>query len=310
LRGRFYFNKRTDDGFLRAADYFQQAISSDPNYALAYAGLADSYGLLAFDSYPPRDYFPKAQTMVARALAIDNRLAEAHTSQAMIKALYEWDWPGAESEFRRAIELNPGYSTAHHWYGIHLQAMGRIDEAQKELRRALELDPLSLIINVNNAYPFHYQHKYEDAIAIYRKTIDLDSSFAWAHDDLMLAYEQQGKLREAMNEGVAYLRLSGFPQLASAVQSAYATGGHQAALQRWLEGLREQAQQHYVSPMKFAQLYTRIGDKNQAFAWLQKAYEERCAPMVYLNVDPRYDKLRDDGRFAELLKKMGLQGTA
>ncbi|HEY7616374.1 MAG TPA: winged helix-turn-helix domain-containing protein, partial [Terriglobales bacterium] len=143
LRGRYYFNKRSETGFLKAAEYFQQAIALDSNYALAYTGLADCYGLLGYDSYPPREYFPKAQAMVSKALEIDGQLAEAHTSQAMIKALYERDWAGAESEFRRAIALNSGYSTAHHWYGIHLEAMGRFEEARKELRRALELDPLS-----------------------------------------------------------------------------------------------------------------------------------------------------------------------
>jgi tetratricopeptide (TPR) repeat protein len=185
--------------------------------------------------------------------------------------------------------------------------MGRFEEARKELRRALELDPLSLIINVNSAYPYHYTHQYDAAIAIYRKTIDLDPNFGWAHEDLMLAYEQQGKTREAIEEGVIALRLSGEAELAAAVQRAYTTGGYRAALERWLEGVREQSQSHYVSPMKFAQLYTRLGDKDQAFAWLQKAYEERSAPMVYLNVDPRYDGLRADPRFAGLLKKLKLQ---
>ena len=307
LRGRFYFNKRTDEGLLRAADYFRQAIAYDPNYALAYAGLADCYGLLGFESYPPKEYFPQAQAMATKALQLDDQLAEAHTSLAMIKALYEWDWTGAESEFRRAIELNPGYSTAHHWYGIHLEAMGRFDESRRELQRALELDPLSLIININSAYPNHYTHQYDAAIAIYRKTIEMDPNFAWAHDDLMLAYEQQGKTREAIQEAVILLRLSGESELAAAVQSAYSTGGYHAALERWLAGMQEQAKIRYVSPIKIAQLYTRLGSKDEAFAWLEKSYAEHCAPMVYLKVDPRYDSLRNDSRFSGLLTKMKLQ---
>ena len=305
LRGLFYFNKRTNQGFLKAVDYFQEAIQHDAGYALAYAGLANCYGLLGWESSPATDYIPKAQAAADKALRIDSEMAEAHTSRAMIKALYEWDWPGAEAEFRRAIELNPGYATAHHWYGVHLGAMGRFEEAKHELQRALDLDPLSLIINLNNAYPYHYTHQYDRALAIYQKTIEMDPSFAWAHEDLMLAYEQQGRQREAIEEGATALRLSGNPDLANAVQHAYTDGGYKAALQSWLNGVALESKSHYVSPMRFAQLYTRLGDRDQAFEWLQKAYARRCGPLVYLNVDPQYNSLRPDPRFRQLLEKMG-----
>ena len=307
LRGRYYFNKRTDEGFLKAADYFQQAIARDESYGLAYAGLADCYGLLAWETYPAKEYLPKAKAAADKALQIDDQMAEAHTSKAMIKALYEWDWSGAEAEYQRAIKLNPGYATAHHWYGIHLAAMGRFEESRRELQNALDLDPLSVIVNLNNAYPYHYTHQYERAVEVYRKTIEMDPNFAWAHEDLMLAYEQQGKQREAIEEGVTTLRLSGDAELAAAVQRAYTAGGYRVALQRWIEGITEQSKSRYVPPIRFAQLYVRLGERDKAFEWLEKAYALRSAPLVYLNVDPRYDSLRSDPRFTELLGKIGLR---
>jgi TolB-like protein/DNA-binding winged helix-turn-helix (wHTH) protein len=304
LRGRFYFNKRTDEGFLKAADYFQQAIDRDPGYGLAYAGLADCYGLLGWETYPPHEYFPKAKQMAEKALAIDSEMAEAHTSLAMIKALYDWDWNGAEAEFRRAIELNPGYATAHHWYGIHLGAMGRLEDSRRELMRALDLDPLSLIINVNNAYPYHYNHQYDRAVDIYKKAIDMDPNFAWAHEDLMLAYEQQGNHTAAANEASNFLRLTGDPTLADEFQRAFKSSGYDAALHRWADVLVRQTGGRFMSPMKVAQLYARAGDREQAFVWLEKAFENRSAPLVYLRVDPRYDRVRSDPRFASLLERM------
>ncbi len=306
LRGRFYFNKRTDAGFLKAVDYFQQAIAKDPTYGLAYAGLADAYGLLGWDTYPSKEYIPKAKEMAQKALEIDDQMAEAHTSLAMVKALYDWDWKGAEQEFRRAIELNPGHATAHHWYGIHLGAMGRVEESKRELGKALELDPLSLIINVNNAYPYHYARQYERAIEIYRKTIDMDPSFAVAHDDLMDAYEQQGRHEEAMREAILALRLSGDSKLADRVGYGNSAGGYRAALTSWIVGLKEEAKGRYVSPVRFAQLYVLLGDKDQAFTWLERALEDRSPQLVYLKVDPRYDPLRSDPRFSDLLRRVGL----
>jgi len=185
--------------------------------------------------------------------------------------------------------------------------MGRFEELRRELQRALELDPLSLIINLNNAYPYHYTHQYERAIELYRRTIDMDPNFAWAHEDLMLAYEQQGKYREAIEEGVTVLRLSGNPNLAAAVHRAYAVGGYRVALRSWLDGINEQANTRYVSPTRIAQFYTRLGERDQAFEWLRKAFDERSAQLVYINVDPQYDNLRSDPRFAELVRKIGLR---
>ena len=306
LRGRFYFNKRTDDGFLKAVDYFQQAIAKDPNYGLAYAGLADAYGLLGWEAYPPRDYFPKAKEMAEKALAIDADMAEAHTSLAMVKALYEWDWNGAEQEFRRAITLNPGYATAHHWYGIHLAAMARLEESKRELQEALALDPLSLIINVNSAYPYHYTHQYARATEIYRKVIDMDPTFPVAHEDLGAAYEQQGRYENGMKEAILNLRYSGETALADQVETANSKGGYKSGFADWIEGLQQKAKTHYVSPIRFAQLYILLGDRDHAFASLDRAIQDRNPQLVYLKVDPRYDSLRTDRRFTALLQRIGL----
>lgn len=307
LQGRFYFNQRTPAGFVRAADFFQQAIALDPNFALGYAGLADCYGLQAFDTLPAHQYMPKARQMADHALILDPGLAEAHTSLAMVKALYEWDWAGAEDEFRRAIELNPGYATAHHWYAVHLNAMGRAPEARAQFAIARELDPLSSIINLNSAYPDHYSHQYEAAISQYKRTLALDPSFALAHQELMLVYEQQGKFAESNAEAVTTLGLQGQPALATSLASAFAAGGHSAALHQWIDALRRESETTYVSPMLTAQLYARLGDRDHAFEWLNRAFAERCAPLVYLKVDPQYDLIRNDRRFEDLTRRVGLK---
>lgn len=306
LRGRFYFNKRTGDGFLKAVEYFQQAIAKDPNYGLAYAGLADTYGLLGWDASSPGDYYPRAKEMAEKALAIDGDMAEAHTSLAMVKALYEWDWSAAEQEFRRAIDLNPGYATAHHWYGVHLAAMGRFEESSRELQKALELDPLSLIISVNTAYPYHYMHQYARAMEIYQKVIDMDPSFPVAHEDLGAAYEQQGRHEEGLQEAILMLRFSGQSQLADRVAAGKAAGGYKAGLANWMEGLQNEAKSHNVSPVRFAQIYVLLGDRDRAFAALDQAVQVRSPQLVYLKVDPRYDALRADARFPALLQRVGL----
>lgn len=306
LRGRFYFNKRTDDGFLKAVEYFQQAIAKDPKYGLAYAGLADAYGLLGWEASPPRDYFPRAKAMAEKALAIDGDMAEAHTSLAMVKALYEWDWSAAEQEFRRAIDLNPGYATAHHWYGVHLGAMGRFEESKRELQKALELDPLSLIINVNTAYPYHYTHQYARAMEIYRKVIDMDPTFPVAHEDLGAACAQQGRPDDAMKEAILTLRFSGEGKLADRVEGGNSGGGYKAGLATWIEGLQDKARTHYVSPIRFAQVHILLGDRDRAFAALDQAVQDRNPQLVYLKVDPRYDSLRSDRRFTALLQRIGL----
>jgi len=306
LLGRFYWNKRTTDGLNKAADFFEQAIQHDLNYAPAYAGLADAYGQLSWDSVPPTAYMPRAKAMAARSLQLDDDSAESHTSMAMIKELYDWDFEGAEREFQRAIELNPGYATAHHWYGVHLAAMRRFGQARTELNRALELDPLSLPINANAGYPDYFTHNYPPAIKAFRRALEMDRSYPYVHEDLMLAYEQTGEVSDAMNEGVRLLELSGDPVLARKVSEAFHVGGREAALQTWLDALLQRSKSRYVSPVAIAQIYSRLGNKDKAIEWLQKAVSAKSQQLVYIKTEPLYDSLRADPRFRELLKKVGL----
>ena len=307
LRGRWHWNQRTAPGHQKAVEYFEQAIALDPGYALAYAGLADSYGLLGWQSAPPRAYLPKARSMALKALALDDKLAEGHTSLGMIKALYDWDWRGAEAEFRRAIELNPGYATAHHWLAVHLNGQGRHDEARVEFARALELDPLSRIINVNAGYPDHYQGKLDLAMKAYRRALDLDPSFGAAHSDLALALEQAGREADAAAEVARYLAGAGDAALTERFRQAARAKGYRAGLQVWLDALLERANASYVSPMEIAKLYVRLGNAAKSFEWLDRAFDERSAPLVYLKTDPIYLPLRQDPRYGALLARLGLR---
>ncbi|MCX6613367.1 MAG: BTAD domain-containing putative transcriptional regulator [Acidobacteria bacterium] len=303
LYGRYHWNKRTRAEFLKAIPFFEQATLEDPNYALAYAGLADCNGLLSFDGGQAHEYMPKARAFAEKAIAIDEQLAEGHTSMAMVEALYSWQWARAEAEFRRAIELNPGHATAHHWYAVHLNAQSRRAEADLEFRRALELDPMSPIIVTNSAYPAHYTREYKPAIETYKKALAIDPNFAQAHKGLMLAYEQSRDFRLALEAALAFLTLGGDTTLAAIVRAA---PDYPTAIRKWQAAVEEQARAVYVAPIVLADLAARNGDRAAAFGWLSKALEERSAPLVYLKVDPIYDLIRDDPRFKELLAKVGL----
>jgi DNA-binding SARP family transcriptional activator/TolB-like protein len=303
LLGRFFWNQRTADGFRKAIQEFDQAVRLDPSFAKAYAGLADCYGLLAFDTASPRENMTQARGMATRALQLDPNLPEAHTSLAMVKALYAWDWPGAEAAFRRAIELNPGAATAHHWLGVHLNGQGRRPEAEAALNRALELDPLSRIINVNAAYPAHFHGDYAAAERLYRRALELDPAFVVAHEDIALLYEQTGRTAEAAREIAITLRLSNEPGLATQFEAAPT---YPAKLKLLREHRISETRTQYVAPMVIAELSARLGDADQAFLWLDRALEQRAAPLVYLKVDPRYRLIRPDPRFAWLLRKIGL----
>ncbi|MCX6594506.1 MAG: BTAD domain-containing putative transcriptional regulator [Acidobacteria bacterium] len=303
LLGRFFWNQRTPDGFRKAIEQFDEAVRLDPSYAAAYAGLADCYGLLAFDAASPIENMTQARAMANRALQLDPALAEAHTSLAMIKALYDWDWAGAEAEFRRAIELNPGSATAHHWFGVHLNGQGRRREAEAELKLALELDPLSRIITVNAGYPAYHHHEYPAAERFYRRALDLDAAFVVAHEDLALLYEQTGRTAEAAREIATSLRLTGHDSWAAHLEAEVS---YPAKLRRLREQLIAESKDRYVAPILIADLSARLGDSDAAFVWLDRALEQRAAPLVYLKTDPRYDQIRNDPRFAVLLKKIGL----
>jgi serine/threonine protein kinase/tetratricopeptide (TPR) repeat protein len=307
LKGRFWWNKRNKDGSNRAIEYFQQAIAKDPNYALAYAGLADSYSGLPFNaSVAPKDAIPKAKDAVQKALQIDDTLAEAHTSLAFIKTLYEWDWSGAEKEFQRAIELNPNYAIAHRWYALNLEYTGRLEEAIAEDKRALELDPLSLPINAYLGMTFYDARQYDQTIEQERKTIELDPNFIVAHNFLGLAYIQKSMSKEAIAEFEKALVITpGDPMSLGQLGRAYALGGKRAEAQKVLDKLNELSKQEFVPAMARAVVHVGLGEKDKAFEWLDKAYEERF--VIQTKPDPEFDPLRSDPRFTDLLRRMNLQ---
>jgi eukaryotic-like serine/threonine-protein kinase len=307
LQGLFYWNKWTQADFKKAADYFSQAVQKDPGYALSYAGLADSYSLLGDAGYlPPSEAWPKAKTAAMQALDIDDGLAEAHTSLGLVKEHFEWDWAGAEKEFKRAIELNPNLATAHHWYGDYLTNMGRFDEGIAETKKAQELDPLSLIINTTMGWQFYLAGRNENAVEQLRKVLDIDPKFSPARRILEEVYAHMGKYKEAVAEREKALSLSGGPELAASIEEDFTKSGYKGVLQSWLEGLTELSKHSYVSSYSIAESYMRMGQKEKAFEWLEKAYEEHDSGLVSLAVEPMFENIRPDPRFKEILRRMKL----
>ena len=308
LKGRYFWNKRTQEALLEAIGFFQQAIDKDPTYALAYAGLADTYALLgsnAYDALPPTKAMPLAKAAALKALKIDEELAEGHASLAYARLSYDWDLPEAEKEFRRAIELNPGYATAHHWYGHYYLAAGELDQALAEMNKAQELDPLSLVINVGAGWCYYYSRQYDRAIEAYRRTLELEPSFALAHHTLGMAYEQKGLYPEAIAEFTKAVALSGGSASTMAgLGHAYAASGQRAKAEEQLAKLREISRERYVPALYFASLYAGLGDRDQALTWLRKAVEERSDYLVYLKLDPTFDALRRDPRFQSVLRPL------
>src|SRR5882724_296139 len=311
LRGRFYWNKRTEAGMQKSLEYFQQAIEKDPSFALAYSGLSDAYDLLgaqdAAGGMAPNEAFPKAKAAALKALEIDDTLAEPHVSLAHIKYYYDRDWEFAEREYKRAIELNPNYPIAHQWYAIFLMSVGRFDEALTQARRAQELDPLSLPINMTVGWVLLNARQYDQSVEQSRKTLEMDPNFILAHHRLGLAYEQQGKYDEAIGEFKQVVNLlPGKPLGIASLAHAYALSGKRADAQANLNELQEISKQRYVSPAAIAMIYAALGDKDQAFAWLEKADKAHDALLARLKVDPRFDSLRSDPRFADLQRRVSM----
>ena len=308
LKGRYAWNKRTEDELRKSAEYFQQAIDLDPAYALAYAGLADSYNMLAdYSVLPPKDAFPRAAAAASKALEMDDTLSEAHTSLAFVKMDYEGDWAGADREYRRAIELNPNYATAHQWYASYLVMMRRYDESIAEMKRAQALDPLSRIINANLGLHYYYARQYDQAIEQLRKTIDLNPDFGLAYFYMGRALAQKGMYKEAIAQLQKARELSGEdPETIAELGYAYALAGRRAEAQDVLNEMNELAKRRYFLPYFFASVYTGLGDKDQAFAYLEKAYDVSHPGLALVNVDPKFDPLRSDPRFADLVRRIGL----
>jgi TolB-like protein/DNA-binding winged helix-turn-helix (wHTH) protein/Tfp pilus assembly protein PilF len=307
LKGRYHWNKRTPDGIQKAIESFQQAIEKDPGYALAYAGLADCYHVPA-NPLPPRKKMPLAKAASMKALQLDDTLVEAHTSLARVLFVYEWDWPAAEKEFKRAIELNSRYAPAHQWYGGYLTATGRFREADAEKKRALELEPLSLIMNFEVGLASYFSRNYNQAIDQFQKTLELDANFPPPHTFLAAAYEQKGMLKEATTAFQKAITVTQGPartQATAGLGYVYAVSGRKAEARKILAELQSLSEHRYVPATDTALIYAGLGDKDKAFAWLDKAYEEHSFSLSNLKVEPRFDPLRSDPRFADLLRSIG-----
>jgi DNA-binding winged helix-turn-helix (wHTH) protein/TolB-like protein len=306
LKGRNYWSKRTEDGLLQGIEYFRKAIEADQNYAPAYAGLADCYNMLVvYGINQPREAFPKAKEAAMKALSIDGSLAEARTSLAFIKHRWDWAREDAEKEFQLAIKSKPTYAPAHQWYSSYLVAMGRFDEAIAEARRAQELEPLSFISNSHIGWILYFAGRYDEAIEHCKKLLDVDPNFFPARRYLGLVYEQKGMYKEAIAEFQQAAKLSGSPLMMSLLAHAYAVSGNRAEAERLLIELGQQ-KQRYVSPYTVATIYAGLGERDQAFKWLDKAFEERDIWLMNLRVDPLFKSLRSDHRFSELLGRIGL----
>ncbi len=307
LKGQYFWNKFTREDLQKSIEYYNQAIEKDPNYALAYTGLAACYSVMGNSYLPPNETYPKAKAYAAKALAIDDTLAEAHTVMGAVRTLYDWNWAEAERELKRAQSLNPNYADAHQLYGGYvLAATGRLDEAKAEMKRAQELNPLSLIITADVGSAFYYARQYDEAIEQYKKAIDLDPRFFIAYKQLGAAYEQKKMYPQAIAEhqkGLAFVR---HPQLIASLGHVYAVAGQRAEAQQLLDELREISKQSYINPYWIALIYVGLGEKEQAFAWLEKAYHERFFFLIWLKVEPRLDPLREDPRFQDLLRRVGL----
>jgi len=308
LKGRYFWNKRTADGLKVALAYFNQAIDEDPKYAQAYSGLADTYALLGDWQYAvmtPREALPKAKAAAIKALELDSTLGEAHNSLAFCLDGFDWDFDSAGKEFRRAIELNPSYATAHHWYAWHLSLLGRYDEAIAEMRKAENLDPLSLIINADLAELLVLAHSYDESIRQSRKTIEMDPNFALAHNQLAQAYLQKHMNDEAVAELQKAAQLSGgSPTVMANLARAYAASGRRSEAMKLLSDLKKRSNSIYSHGSEIAVIYAALGDRDQAMNWLEKGYEERFNPGVLLRTG--LDPLRSDPRFQDLVRRIGL----
>src|SRR6266576_2588244 len=310
LKGRYFWNKRTSNGLKVALAYFNQAIEEDPKYAQAYSGLADTYALLGDWQYAvmtPKQALPKAKAAAIKALELDSAQGEAHNSLAFVLDGFDWDLDSGGKEFLRAIELSPSYATAHHWYAWHLSLLGRYDEAIVEMRRAEQLDPLSLIINADLAELLVLAHSYDESIRQSRKTIEMDPNFALAHNQLAQAYLQKHMYDEAVAElQKAVLLSGGSPTCIANLARAYAASGKKSEALKLLSDLKKRSIPSHSNSSEIAMIYASLGDADQAMNWLEKGYEDRFNPGVLLR--PGFDPLRSDPRFQDLLHRVGLPG--
>jgi len=307
LKGCYYQNKGTEEGAKKSIEYFQQAIGKDPGYALAYAGVARAYNQLdVFGWLPPREAMPKSKAAALKALEIDDGLSEAHSALGYAHVIYDWDWPAAKRQFERALALNPS-STEALWDSLYLLSVGHTDEALAEYKRALDLDPLNLLLKFRMAWTLYAARRFDESIEQCMKMLEMDPGYPLAHWVLGQAYAGKGMYREALSELEKYAALTQrTPMALSSLGNVLARSGERSRALQVLAELKEISKQKYVYSATFARIYAGLGDKDQAFAWLEKAYEEHSTALYWIKVDPSWDPLRSDPRFNDLLRRMGL----
>jgi TolB-like protein/Tfp pilus assembly protein PilF len=309
LKGRYFWNRRTEEGLNLAIDYFENAIKHDPNYALAYTGLADSYNMLgSYELLEPNEAYPNARKAALRALDIYETLGEAHASLARVKHCFDWDWEGAEMEYKRAIDLNPSYAISHTWYSALLLFSGRFDEALEEAKRAQELDPLSLVGITNVGYKLFYQRQYDKAIEQCKRALEINPDFSWSHQILARAYTQKSEFEEAIAEAQKAVTLSGgSTEYQLILGYIYAVNGKIKEAKNILKQLEELEKKKNVPLFQKALIYEALGETDQAFSFLEASFERREYGMLTLKVLPELDSLRSDPRFKVLMEKVGLK---
>ncbi len=309
LKGRFFWSKWTKESLLKAIAAFEEALKIDPNYAPAYSGVADAHNLLGYLGFvPPREAFPKSEAAAREALRLDDKLGEAHLSLAKTKFFYDWDWPGFEREIQRALELSPNVADVHSMHGTYLMAMGKFDEALAERKRGLALDPLSPFFHVSVGWSYFYQHKYDQALEWYKKALELDPQYRLAQEDMGTALLKKGDYEQGLTILLKLRTESGESEInLKTLRQAYTTAGKDGYWQKELEFAKERSNQGKpLSAWRMARIYTEVGDKDQAFVALEKAYTERHSLLVFLRVVPLFDSLHDDPRFNQLLRRIGL----
>jgi serine/threonine-protein kinase len=308
LKGRHHWNRWTEEGFYKAIEHFQQAVETDPSYALAYAGLADCYVLLGWNSYlPPKKAFPKGKAAAKTALRLDPDLAEAHTPLAALLWLDDWEWDKAQTQFLRSLELSPNYATANHWYAEYAMTMGRHEEAMVRIKKGQDLDPLSLIINVAVGWALYIARRYDDAIEQLRRTVDLDPNYPVTYWILGLLLRKTGCYELAITEGEKGVKLAGgSPLMHAALAHTLGTAGKTKEALQILDDLTKLAKEKYVAPYFFAGIHIGLGENERAIEYLEKCYEEHSHWLIYLHLDPSMDTLRDSPSFQDLLRRIGL----
>ena len=307
LKGRYFWNKWTPENLKKSIQYYNRAIEKDPGYALAYAGMADAYNVLGINYASPKENFPKGRAAAAKALEIDDTLAEAHATMGAVNYFYDWNWPAAERELKRALELNQNYSIGHELYGYYFRSTGRLDEALTEAKRALELDPLSLLLNADLAATYSFRREYDLALDQSRKAIEIDQNSITALGSLARSSSLKGMYQEAFTTYTKMISLIGRDSyLLATLAYTYAKSGNREEAQKLLNELTEQSKVSYMFPYCKVVIYAGLGEKDLAFEWLERSYEEKDPNMVDVKIDPMLDPLRSDGRYSNLLRRMGL----